>query len=69
MMRHAFLSLLAVFTLNACGVADTATSAATVGEAKSREIEQARANTAHIQQQLDAANARTMERLNTVDRQ
>ncbi|MBS1209918.1 MAG: hypothetical protein H6R19_2316 [Proteobacteria bacterium] len=50
------LSGLACILLAACGVTETATSAATVAAAKAKEAEQAKQTLQQVQQQLDAAS-------------
>ena len=69
MIIRSTLGLLVCLGLSACGVADTATSAAAVADARTREIEPARTATAQVQQRLDAANATAMARLKAAEAQ
>ena len=49
------LSMILAFALAGCGVSETATVAATVGAAKAREAERAKALPAQVQGKLDEA--------------
>jgi len=55
------LILAALAVLVGCGI-ETATTAATVAAAKKKEVEQAQAAMARVQQDLDAANRQMAQR-------
>ncbi len=61
-MRTAIL-LLCAATLSACGLGDTATSAAVAAKAKAREIERAREVERQVVNDLQKANEQAAQRM------
>lgn len=54
-------------SMTACGVTESASTAASVAAAEARQAEQARQQEAQIRKQLDAANSQAAERLRQAD--
>jgi uncharacterized protein YceK len=56
-MQQVILAFMACLTLSACGLGETAISAAAGGAAAADQAKQAQQTEAHIKEQLDAAAA------------
>lgn len=61
------LSLPLIIALSGCGMGETAATAAAVGAGKAQEAKQAQQTQQRVQQQLDAANQQTMDRLKAAE--
>jgi len=58
-----FFLLISVMLLGACGVTETAVTAAAVASSKAKELQEAQKTQARIQEQLDLANKQQQQRL------
>jgi len=56
-MKRVILAFMACLTLGACGLGETAVSAAATGAAQTEQVKAALQTEAHVKQQLDAAAA------------
>jgi hypothetical protein len=61
-MKHMILGFLAAFSLAACGVGETAISAAAGGASEAQQAKDALKTEARVKQQLDAAAALDAQR-------
>lgn len=61
------LTLIVIAALSGCGVGETAATAAAVGAGKAQEAKQAQNTKERFEQQFDAANQQTMDRLKAAE--
>jgi hypothetical protein len=66
-MKRAILGFLACLTLAACGVGETAISAAAGGASEAEQAKEALKTEARVKQQLDAAAALDAQRRDAAD--
>lgn len=64
---RALTLLVAITALCACGLGDTAVTAAAGGKSKAQEIEQAQAMKQQVVEEIDKANQQARERLNEAE--
>lgn len=64
---RALALLTAVITLSACGLGETAVTAAAGGKSKAQEVEQAQVMKQQVVEEIDKANQQARERLNEAE--